>query len=95
MMGSMDPSTMQREVDSATFMSYNSTGIDNPVKCRWINNDEYDVDFLNIQEHFKSSKTTDKYFRDKFPVCYSVLVPGRRSPGQGNRESKGWPWSPM
>ena len=86
----MNPSTMQREVDSATFMSYNSTGIDNPVKCRWINNicDEYDVDFLNIQEHFKSSKTTDKYFRDKFPEYYSVIVPGHRSPGQDTGRAK-------
>ena len=86
----MNPSTMQREVDSATFMSYNSTGIDNPVKCRWINNicDEYDVDFLNIQEHFKSSKTTDKYFRSKFPGYYSVIVPGHRSPGQETGRAK-------
>ena len=91
MMGSMRPtSTMQKEVDSATFMSYNSTGIDNPVKCRWINSicDEFDVDFLNIQEHFKSSKTTDKYFRDKFPSYHSVIVPGHRSPGQDSGRAK-------
>ena len=91
MMGSTCPPTMHaRQVDSATFMSYNSTGIDNPVKCRWINDicDEYDVNFLNIQEHFKSSKTTDKYFRDKFPGYYSVIVPGHRSPGQDTGRAK-------
>ena len=91
MMGSTRPTnTMQKEVDSAIFMSYNSTGIDTPVKCRWINSicDEFDVDFLNIQEHFKSSKTTDKYFRDRFPSYHSVIVPGHRSPGQDTGRAK-------
>ena len=90
MMGSLNPSTNMQEVDSATFMSYNSTGIDNPVKTRWINDicDEFDVDYLNIQEHFKSSKTTEKYFRDKFPGYYSVIVPGHRSPGQDTGRAK-------
>ena len=74
----------------ATFMSYNSTGIDNPVKCRWLNNicDELDGDFLNIQEHFKSSKITDNYFRKTFPSYYSVIVPGHRSPGQDSGRAK-------
>ena len=90
MMGSLNPSTNMQEVDSATFMSYNSTGIDNPVKTRRINDicDEFDVDYLNIQEHFKSSKTTEKYFRDKFPGYYSVIVPGHRSPGQDTGRAK-------
>ena len=86
----MTPTTVKRKVDSATFMSYNSTGIDNPVKCNWLNDicDEYDVDFLNIQEHFKSSKTTDKYFRNKFPSYNSVIIPGHRSPGQDTGRAK-------
>ena len=84
MTGAMTPTTVCREVDSATFMSYNSTGIDNPVKCSWMNDicDEYNVDFLSIQEHFKRSKTTDKFFREKFPSHHSVIVPGYRPPGQ-------------
>ena len=86
----MTPTTMHREVDSATFMSYNCTGIENPVKCRWLNDicDEYNVDFLNIQEHFKSSKTTDKFFRSRFPSYNSVIVPGQRSPGQDTGRAK-------
>ena len=84
MKGALTPTTDKMEVDSATFMSFNPTGIDNPVKCSWINDIcvEYSVDFLSIQEHFKSSKTTDKYFRDKFPNYHSVVVPGHREPGQ-------------
>ena len=91
MMGSMSPFTvMEKEVDSSTFMSYNSIGIDNPVKCSWLNNicDEYNVDFLSIQEHFKSSKKTDKFFRDQFPSYDSVIVPGYRSPGQDTGRAK-------
>ena len=84
------PSMTTRKVDSATFMSYNSTGIDNPIKCKWINSicDEYNVDFLNIQEHFKSSKTTDKYFRQKFPSYDSVTVPAHRAHGQESGRAK-------
>ena len=57
------------EVATVTFMSYNPTGLDSTVKCRFSNDvcDEYDVDFLSIQEHFKSTKTTDQYFQKKFP----------------------------
>ena len=80
MMGAMTPSTNYRKVDSATFMSYNATGV---KICR-----EYDVDFLSIQEHFKSSKTVDKYFRDKFPSYHSVVVPGHRAPGQDSGRAK-------
>ena len=58
MKGAMTSTTMYREVDSATFMSYNSTGIDNPVKCSWLNDicDENNVDFLSIQEHLRVVK---------------------------------------
>ena len=90
MMGAMTPTINHRKVDSATFMSYNATGVDNLVKISWLNDicREYDVDFLNIQEHFKSSKTVDKYFRDKFPSYHSVVVPGHRAPGQDSGRAK-------
>ena len=64
----MAPTILQKEVTSVvTFMSYNSTGI-NSVKCQWINDicDKSDVNYLSIQEHFKSNKTTDKFFKDNF-----------------------------
>ena len=46
------------------------------------------VTFLSIQEHFKSSKSTDKYFRDKFSSYHSVIVPGYRPPGQDNGRAR-------
>ena len=69
---------------TVTFMSYNPTGLDSTVKCSFSNDicDEYDVDFLNIQEHFKSTKTTDQYFKKKFPDFYSYVVAAQKSPGQ-------------
>ena len=69
---------------SVTFMSYNPTGLDSVAKCRFSNDicSEYDVDFLAIQEHFKSTRTTDQYFKKKFPEHFSYVVAAQRSPGQ-------------
>ena len=69
---------------AVTFMSYNPTGLDSTVKCRFSNEicDEYNVDFMSIQEHFKSTKTTDQYFKKKFPNHFSYVVAAQRSPGQ-------------
>ena len=90
MPGAMSPTTVEKEVNSTTFMSYNCTGINNPVKCHWINNicDEFDMDFLSIQEHFKNSKVTDIYFRTKFPKYFILIVPGYRNPGQETGRAK-------
>ena len=81
--------TQQEEVHSVTSMSYNSTGISS-VKCNFICDicDEYDVDYLAIQEHFKNTKTTDTYFRDKFRDYNSYVIPGYRPPGQDSGRSK-------
>ena len=71
-------------------MSYNPTGLDSTVKCRFSNSicSEYDVDFLAVQEHFKFISTTDKYFRKKFLDYYSYVIPGYRSPGQDSGRAK-------
>ena len=81
--------TQQKEVGSVTFMSYNSTGISS-VKCNFICDicDEYDVDYLAIQEHFKNTKTTDTYFRDNFRDYNSYIIAGYRPPGQDFGRSK-------
>ena len=65
-------------------MSYNPTGLDSSVKCRFSNNicDEYDVDFFAVQEHFKFVKTTDQYFKKSFPDYFTYMLPGYRPPGQ-------------
>ena len=77
------------EVTPVTFMSYNSTGISS-VKRKWICDicDELDVDYLAIQEHFKKTKTLDKYFRDNFRGFSSFVIPGYRSPGQDSGRCK-------
>ena len=72
----MTLTTNQQEVAPVTFMSYNTTGISS-VKSEFICDlcDEYDVDYLAVQEHFKNTKTTDKYFRDKFLDYNSYVIP--------------------
>ena len=49
--------------DIVTFMSYNPTGLDSSTKCGFINEicDVFDVDFLNIKEQLKWTKTTNSY----------------------------------
>ena len=48
-------------------MSYNSTGLD-PAKIDWIRNlsDTCKIDFLQLQEHFKTTKTLASHFRKDF-----------------------------
>ena len=81
---------MQEGSNKTTFMSYNSTGMTS-IKCQWINEicSEYDVDYISIQEHFKSSKSTDRFFRDMYKEYYSYVIPGHRTPGQDSGRAKG------
>ena len=89
MKGAMTPPSSMTEVAPVTFMSYNSTGI-NSVKCQWICDvcDDYEVDYLCIQEHFKKTKTIDKFFRENFPKFNSFVIPGYRAPGQDTGRCK-------
>ena len=90
MMGAKALLNMQKEVTNMiTFMSYNSTGL-NKVKCNWIQDicDKNDVNYLAIQEHFKSSKNTDSFFRDNFKNFNSYIIPGHRPPGQDSGRAK-------
>ena len=74
--------------DTVTFMSYNSTGLDS-VKVRFSLDicEEYDVNFLAIQEHFKFVNT-DKFFKSGFSNFSSYVIPGHRSPGQMTGRAK-------
>ena len=90
MEGALPAPIFKKEVDSmATFMSYNPTGI-NTVICQFKNeiSDEYNVNYVSIQEHFKSTKKTDKFFRDKFRQHYSYVIPGHRTSGQESGRAK-------
>ena len=73
-----------------TFMSYNSTGLDE-IKIRWINDyiDTFKVDFVQLQEHFKTMKTINSYFKKAFSGHDSFSVPGYRASNQENGRPKG------
>ena len=75
------------------FMSYNSTGLDS-VKVDWIQDllKVCDIHFLQMQEHFKATKTVDSYFKKQFYNSDSYVIPAHREPFQDNgREKVGWP----
>ena len=75
---------------TVNFLSYNSTGI-SQAKCRWIRKlcKVLDISYLSIQEHFRNSKSTDKYFCDEFQACNSFIIPGFRPLGQDSGRPKG------
>ena len=97
MVGLKAPSKDTLEVSSSkpmdnlsTFLSYNSTGL-NSVKTKWIRDivKVTNSDFIAIQEHFKKSKTLDKYFVEQFSDHSSFVVPGYRESGQDSGRPKG------
>ena len=65
-----------------TFLSYNSTGI-NSLKSKWICDlmEVSKADFISIQEHFRKSKTIEKYFSQEFQNHSSYIIPGYRESG--------------
>ena len=77
-------------IPTANFMSYNSTGL-NTIKADWIRNLNklLKCDFISIQEHFKKSKTIDKFFKDQFPEHRSYVIPGHREKEQDSGRPKG------
>ena len=77
-------------MDICSFLSYNSTGL-NTVKSKWIRDvmKLTKADFISIQEHFKKTKSIDKYFIDEFPNQSSFVVPGYRESGQDSGRPKG------
>jgi hypothetical protein len=62
-----DTVILPSDKDTVTFMSYNMTGAET-VKCQWIRDlaVEHSVNYCALQEHFKTVKTTDQYFRKQF-----------------------------
>ena len=66
-----------------TFLSYNSTGLSGQ-KCDWLNSlcDTVKVTYVAVQEHFRKSKTIDKFFKDQFKNYNSYVIPGYREAGQ-------------
>ena len=71
-------------------MSYNSTGL-KTLKCGWVRDliDTTNSDFISLQEHFKKTKTIEKFFQDQFPRFNSYVIPGYRESGTINGRPKG------
>ena len=71
-------------------MSYNSTGLNN-LKIDWIQGilETCDIDYLQVQEHFKATKTVDKFFKQKFSNTDSYVIPAHREPFQESGRAKG------
>ena len=72
------------------FLSYNSTGID-CVKTDWVSTiiETCDISFLQIQEHFKANKSTEKYFKKEIRKSDSYVIPAHRDSGQDSGRAKG------
>ena len=94
MLGALTPTFLQKgiatmAIPTANFLSYNSTGIA-LEKCTFINKicDENNVEFASIQEHFKKSKTIDKYFCKQFSKFNSYVIPGHRPQDQDSGRPK-------
>ena len=66
-----------------TFLNYNSTGLSG-LKCDWLNNlcETANVTYIAVQEHFRKSKTIDKFFKDQFKNYNSYVIPGYREARQ-------------
>ena len=79
-----------QQSDSVTFLSYNSTGMNN-MKAKWLCEalEDLEIDYCAIQEHFKNTKSTDQFFRDKFSEFNSYVIPAHRAPGVDSGRASG------
>ena len=68
-----------------TFMSYNSTGI-NQNKCKWMKYVavEQGVNYAALQEHFKTVKSTAQWFCGQFKEYSTYVTPAYRLTGTAN-----------
>ena len=76
--------------DIVTFMSYNATGANN-IKCEFVREiqQEYNVNFSAIQEHFKTVKSTAQYFSEQFSKTHTYTIPAYRLPGVDSGRGRG------
>ena len=73
-----------------SFLTYNMTGSD-AFKCKFVQEicDEYDINFCCLQEHFKTAKNTEQWFKREFSKFHSNVIPAYRSPGTESGRGKG------
>ena len=72
------------------FMSYNSTGLDT-VKIDWIQDlkKTLSIDIFQLQEHFKSTKSVETFFKKQFQNSDSYVIPAHREICQDSGRAKG------
>ena len=82
-----DNSTEKTEL---SFMIYNMTGADS-YKCHFVKDIcyKYDINFCGLQEHFKTIKTTESWFRQEFKEFHTHVLPAYRIPGTDCGRGKG------
>ena len=75
---------------SMNSISYNSTGLDT-IKSDWIRDlmKTCNASFFQLQKHFQSIKSLDKYFENQFPSCESFVIPGHRDFNQDSGREGG------
>ena len=63
----------------------------NSIKTKWIRDisNVTKADFVSIQEHFKVTKSIEKYFHDEYPACSSYVIPAQRDKDQDSGRAKG------
>ena len=69
-------------------MSYNSTGLD-ASKIDWIQevSKTCDIGLLQLQEHFKATKSVEAFFKKNFEKNFdSYVIPAYREPFQDSGE---------
>ena len=61
------------------------------MKCQWIRDimSEQEVSFCALQEHFKTVKTTDQWFRQQFREFHTYTIPAYRLPGVDTGRGRG------
>ena len=71
-------------------MSYNMTGAD-VIKCRWLQElaTEQEANYVALQEHFKTVKSTEQWFRNQFTDYHTYVVPAYRLPGTDSGRGRG------
>ena len=80
----------QDDQSEVSFMTYNMTGAD-AYKCKFVRDicSEFDIQFCCLQEHFKTAKNTEQWFKMEFRDSHSKITPAHRSPGTDSGRGKG------
>ena len=60
-------------------ISYNTTGLDT-IKLKWINEllETFDIELVQLQEHFKAIRQVDSYYKQNFKKYDSYAIPAIR-----------------